>query len=75
MLVWEFLRDIGLCAFIVGGLMFVASRNLPRYFGRADVAWLATLGDAAMFVGACLAVAAMIIGYVAAGESPSWPPS
>lgn len=70
-MVWEFLRDIGLFVFAVGGLTFVASRIFHRYLSSADVALLGTIGDAAMLVGACLAVTAMIIGYFSLGENPS----
>jgi hypothetical protein len=69
---WEFMRDLGLVVFAAGALVaFGLSRILHRQLGTANVALMATIGDAMMLAGASLAVTAMIIGYLSSGESPS----
>jgi hypothetical protein len=69
---WEFLRDFGLITFACGALVvFGLSRLLTRRLGSADVALIATIGDAMMLAGASLAVTAMAIGYLVSGASPS----
>ena len=69
---WEFMRDLGLVIFAAGALVaFGLSRILYRQLGSANVAWMATIGDAMMLAGACLAVTAMVIGFFISGESPS----
>jgi hypothetical protein len=69
---WEFMRDLGLVIFAAGALVaFGLSRILYRQLGSANVALMATIGDAMMLAGACLAVTAMVIGYFISGESPS----
>jgi hypothetical protein len=60
---WEMLRDIGLLVFAVGGTCFAIGKVLRRQLGSATAPFLATLGDLTMLAGACLAVAAMILGY------------
>jgi len=69
---WEFMRDLGLVIFAAGALVaFGLSRILYRQLGSANVALIATIGDAMMLAGACLAVTAMVIGFFISGESPS----
>jgi hypothetical protein len=69
---WEFMRDLGLVIFAAGALVaFGLSRILYRQLGSANVALMATIGDAMMLAGACLAVTAMVIRFFISGESPS----
>jgi hypothetical protein len=69
---WEFMRDLGLVIFAAGALVaFGLSRILYRQLGSANIAMMATIGDAMMLAGACLAVTAMVIGFFISGESPS----
>jgi hypothetical protein len=69
---WESLRDLGLITFASGALVaFGLSRILHRQLGSANVALMATVGDAMMLAGACLAVTAMMFGYFVSGENPS----
>ena len=68
---WESLRDLGLIAFAAGALVaFGLSRILHGQLGSANVALMATVGDAMMLAGASLAVTAMMIGYFASDASP-----
>jgi len=69
---WEFMRDLGLVIFAAGALVaFGLSRILHRQLGTASVALMATIDDAMMLAGACLAATAMIIGYFISADSPS----
>lgn len=69
---WEVLRDLGLVMFAVGAIAaFVLSRVLQRQLGTANVAIMATVGDAMMLVGACLAAGAMAIGFLVSNASPT----
>lgn len=69
---WEFMRDLGLVIFAAGALVaFGLSRILYRQLGSANVALMATIGNAMMLAGACLAVTAMVIGFFISGEGPS----
>jgi hypothetical protein len=69
---WESLRDLGLITFASGALVaFGLSRILHRQLGSANVALMATVGDAMMLAGACRAVTAMTFGYFVSGENPS----
>jgi hypothetical protein len=61
---WEFLRDLGLIAFASGVLFAFGLGVLDRHLGSANVAFLATIGDAMMLGGASLSVFAMVIGYL-----------
>ena len=68
---WEFMRDLGLITFATGVLVaFGLSRILHRQLGSPNVMLMATIGDAMMLAGACLAVTAMAIGYFVSGASP-----
>jgi hypothetical protein len=67
----EFLRDLGLIIFATGALVvFGLRRILHRHLGFPNAALIATIGDAMMLAGACLAVTAMAIGYFVPAESP-----
>ena len=67
----ELLRDLGLVIFAAGAILaFGLCRILSRYPGSPDVALMATIGDAMMVGGACLAVTAMTIGYLAPAGNP-----
>jgi len=67
---WETLRDLGLIAFVTGALVtFGLSRVFHRQLGAVNAALMSTIGDAMMLAGACLAVTAMVIGYLASGAS------
>ena len=69
---WELLRDLALVAFSCGAVAVFGLSRLPaRRFGAADVAFIATIGDAMMLAGASLAVTAMAVGYLVANASPS----
>lgn len=69
---WEFMRDLGLVIFAAGALVaFGLSRILYRQLGSANVALMATIGNAMMLAGACLAVTAMVIGFFISGGGPS----
>jgi len=68
---WEFLRDLGLVIFGAGAIVaFGLSRILLRQLGLANAAFMATIGDAMMLGGACLAVTAMSIGYLVLWAKP-----
>ena len=68
---WEFLRDVGLIIFATGAVVvFGLTRILHGRLGSAEVPYMATIGDAMMLAGACLAVTAMAIGYLVRGENP-----
>ena len=71
---WEFLRNVGLVAFVWGGVVvlavFLLRRFLTRHFTSPNVAFVATLGDAMMLAGASLAVTAMAAGYLVSSASP-----
>ena len=68
---WQILRDIGLVIFAIGTLVaFGLSRILQRQLSAANVALMATIGDAMMLAGACLAVTAMLVGYLMPAETP-----
>ena len=69
---WEYMRDIGLIMFVSGALVaFGLSRILHRQLGSAKVALMATIGDAMMLFGACLAVTAMVIRFLVSSASSS----
>jgi hypothetical protein len=69
---WEMLRDLGLVLFAAGAIAaFLLSRVLQRQLGTANVALIATIGDAMMLEGACLAVTAMAIGFLVSNASPT----
>jgi hypothetical protein len=63
-MLWEFLRDLGLIAFSSGALFAFGLGALDRHLGAANVAYLATIGEAIMLGGASLSMFAMIIGYL-----------
>ena len=71
---WEFMRDLGLVVFGVGGALvafgFSFSRILLRELGAPNVALMTTIGDAMMLTGACLAVTAIGIGYLMPAGNP-----
>ena len=69
---WEFMRDLGLVIFVVGIVLVVSrfTRIFLRELGAANVTLMATIGDAMMLAGACLAVTAMVIGYLMPAGSP-----
>ena len=70
----EFLRNVGLVAFVWGGVVVLAvsllRRFLTRHFTFPNVVFVATLGDAMMLAGASLAVTAMAVGYFVSNASP-----
>jgi uncharacterized membrane-anchored protein len=69
---WETMRDLGLITFATGALAaFGLTRILHRQLDCAKVALMATIGDAMMLFGACLAVTAMAIGFLVSSASPS----
>jgi hypothetical protein len=69
---WELLRDLALVAFSCGAVaVFGLSRVLARRFGAADVAFIATIGDAMTLTSASLAVTAMAVEHLIADASPS----
>ena len=69
---WELMRDFGLVTFACGALVvFGLRRLLTGRLGSADVASISTIGDAMMLAGASLAVAAMAVGYLVSGATPS----
>jgi hypothetical protein len=43
---------------------------LFRELGATNVTLITTIGDAMMLAGACLAVTAMVIGYLMPAENP-----
>jgi hypothetical protein len=51
--------------------VFGLSRVLARRFGAADVAFIATIGDAMTLASASLAVTAMAVEHLIANASPS----
>jgi hypothetical protein len=57
---WEFMRDLGLVVFGVGGALvafgFSFSRILLRELGPPNVTLMTTIGDTMMLAGASLAV-------------------
>jgi len=60
------MRDFGLVMFGAGATVtFGLSTILLRQLGPTNAVMMATIGDAVMLAGACLAVAAMGIGYLA----------
>jgi hypothetical protein len=63
---WEFIRDLGLIIFGAGTTLVVCrySRIFLQELGVANITLMATVGDAMMLAGACLAVTAMAIGYL-----------
>jgi hypothetical protein len=65
----QFMRDLGLIIFVAGGALVALgfSRTLLRELG-AHVTLITTIGDAMMLAGACLAVTAMVIGYLMPAE-------
>ncbi len=68
---WEFLRDLGLVVFFFGVVFaFGLSRILYRLLGPTNAALMTTIGDAMMLAGACLAVTAMMFGYLVPAEIP-----
>jgi hypothetical protein len=69
---WEFMRDLGLDIFAAGALVtFGIIRIAHLHLDRASVALMATIGDTMMLGGACLAVIAMMIGFLVLSASPS----
>ena len=66
----EFLRDLGLIIFATGALVVFGLRRILHPQGFPTAALIATIGDAMMLAGACLAVTAMAIGYFVPAESP-----
>jgi len=69
---WELLRDLGLIVFSCGAVaVFGLRRLLAQRLGSADVAFIATVGDAMMLAGASVAVTAMTVGYLLAAAGPS----
>jgi hypothetical protein len=71
---WEFMRDLGLVVFGVGGALvafrFSFSRILLRELGPPNVTLMTTIGDTMMLAGASLAVTAMGIGYLMPAGHP-----
>ena len=69
---WEFMRDLGLIIFAAGGALVALgfSRTLFRELGATNVTLITTIGDVMMLAGACLAVTAMVIGYLMPVENP-----
>jgi hypothetical protein len=69
---WEFMRDLGLIIFGAGTTLVVCkySRIFLQDLGAANVTLMATVGDVMMLAGACLAVAAMAVGYWMPGGNP-----
>jgi hypothetical protein len=69
---WQFMRDLGLIIFVTSLVLVVSrfSRFFLRELGSANVALMATIGDAMMLTGACVAVTAMAIGYLMSVGSP-----
>ena len=66
---WEIMRDTGLSLFACGSLLLVLSAISRRIPNLPDAAWLRNVGDLIMLGGACLAVAAMAIGFLASGKN------
>lgn len=64
-MVWQFLRDLGLITFVVGTGGVAIGRLLRSRVPLPDVELLHFVGDRVMIVGACVAVSAMVIGYLA----------
>ena len=68
---WELVRDMGLIIFVFGGLVrLLMSTIFHQRMGITNAAWMNTIADRMMLVGACLAVIAMLVGYLMSGESP-----
>ena len=71
---WEFMRDLGLVVFAVGSALvafgFSFSRILLRELGPPNVTLMTTIGDAMMLGGACLAVTAVVMGYLMPAGNP-----
>jgi len=69
-MLWQGIRDTGLFMFACGGILFVLSTIYRRIPNLPDLTLLRTIGDLMMLGGACLAVAAMAVGFFAPSESP-----
>ena len=63
---------LGLIIFAAGGVLVALgfSRTLLRELGATNVTLITTIGDVMMLAGACLAVTAMVIGYLMPVENP-----
>jgi hypothetical protein len=62
---WQLMRDAGLCMFASGGVLFVLSTIHRRIPNLPDRTLLRNIGDLMMLAGACVAVAAMAVGFFA----------
>jgi len=64
-MLWQVMRDAGLCIFASGGLLFVLSTIHRRIPNLPDPTLMRIIGDLMMLGGACLAVGAMAFGFFA----------
>jgi len=64
-MLWQFMRDAGLCMFACGGILFVLGTIHRRIPNLPDPTLLKSIGDLMMLGGACLAVVAMTVGFFA----------
>jgi hypothetical protein len=65
MMVSEFTRDVGLSAFVCGSILLGLSKLPRRIPNLPGGAWLSNIGDLMMVGGACLALIAMALGFLA----------